>query len=156
MSPALLSTLIRSLGRGLFVLPIVPLMLLSFMPRGRQASSPLAYALLALFTVLQGAALGVATWPIPVQLVVRAATASAVAVGGLSAYALTTRRDFTTIGGMLVTAVLGMLSLGLLQLYAQHDHSTRVASVAASNHDQAHRSLSKRAREARRTVQCTT
>ena len=67
-SPAVALQMLHRLGIGLFFLPMVPLLLLQYMPNQRQASSPAAYLLLALFTVLEGLAIGAATLPVPLQV----------------------------------------------------------------------------------------
>lgn len=114
LSPALLRAILP-LGYALFLLPVVPLLWLQLSERAR-TSAPGNYLLLALFTLFQGAAVGVATWPYPSALVLRAAATTAVATGGLSTYALTTRRDFTVSGGLLSAGLAALLALGVLQL----------------------------------------
>ena len=64
---------------------------------------------------LEGVAIGAVTLPLPIDLLLRAATTTSVAVGGLSVYALTTRRDFTTFGGLLVSALFALVALGVMQ-----------------------------------------
>ena len=111
--PGLLPSIVRRLGVSIGLLPILPLALLSF---GQSAGGVLAYALLVLFTATEALAVGAFTWAIPTAVLMRAAGATAVATGGLSLYALNTRRDFTMMGGMLFSCLLGLLSLGVLQL----------------------------------------
>jgi len=116
-SPGVVFELLRRVGALLFFLPLIPLFLLQFASRSRQSGSPLAYLLLAAFTVLEGVAIGSVTLPLPLDLILRAAGTTAIATGGLSLYALTTKRDFTIYGGMLVSVMLGLASLGLMQLF---------------------------------------
>ena len=99
------------------VLPLAPLMLLQSrrLTKSRQAGSPLAYSLLGLFTLLQALVLGVGTSVLPLVLVLRAAMTTAIATGALSVYALTTPRDFTTVGGLLSAGLMGLITLGLSQ-----------------------------------------
>ena len=112
MHPQLLIALVRRLNIFLFWLPMVPLMML---PRAvRSGNVPSQVLLLAVFTVFESLGVGAATLAVPLQIVLRAAATTAIATGGLTAYALTTRRDFTTMGGLLSTLMLAALSLGLM------------------------------------------
>ena len=86
---------------------------LSFSRTARQG--PLGLALLALFTLGQGSMVGAATAFFPADLVLRAATTTAVATGGLTVYAFRTKRDFTRWGGMLSAGLGGLLVLMLMQ-----------------------------------------
>ena len=113
--PGLLPMLFRRLGPSLGLLPMIPLLALSASPSARDSSKPLAYILLALFTALEGLAIGAFTWMLPAQLILRAGGATAIATGGLSLYALNTKRDFTVWGGMLSSILLGLLALSLMQ-----------------------------------------
>ena len=110
--PGLLPSVVRRLGVSLGFLPVIPLMLLSL----GGTSGPLAYVLLAAFTALEALAVGAFTWGVPTALMLKAAGATAVATGGLSMYALTTKRDFTPSAGILYSSILGLLALGLMQL----------------------------------------
>ena len=71
----------------------------------------------AVFTVFEGLAVGAVSFRYPLALVIRAAVATAAGAGGLSAYALTTRRDFTVFGGLLSSAMMGLFVLGLMQFF---------------------------------------
>ena len=102
--------ILRRLGPLFFLLPLGPLLMLQLMPNTRTSGSASAYLLLAAFTILQATVIGVATLGVPLQLVLRAATVTAVATGGLSLYALTTRRDFTMAGGLLVSGIIALFS----------------------------------------------
>jgi len=117
MVPNLLPNLIRRLGVSIGLLPMLPLMLLSASPTARSNDSPIAYLLLALFTGFEAMAVGAFTWALPVQLIMRAAGATAIATGGLSLYALQTRRDFTLMGGTLFSCLLGLMALSLMQVF---------------------------------------
>ena len=64
----------------------------------------------------QGAMVGVMTSMFPAQLVIRAAGATALATGSLSAYAMTTKRDFTASGGMLAAGAITLIGLSIAQL----------------------------------------
>ena len=86
------------------------------MPRSRSVSSLTAYGLLFAFTLLQGVAIGSITMWLPLALILRAALVTAVATGGLSIYALTTKRDFTPQAGAVVTVLLALSAIGLLQV----------------------------------------
>ena len=109
--------ILRRLGPLFFLLPLGPLLMLQLMPNTRTSGSASAYLLLAAFTILQATVIGVATLGVPLQLVLRAATVTAVATGGLSLYALTTRRDFTMAGGLLVSGIIALFSLSVLQFF---------------------------------------
>ncbi len=113
-SPMVVFSIVRRLGYAAFLLPMIPLFWLQFSHSARM-SAPLNYILLTSFTLLQGVALGAATLPFPTQLVLRAAAATAIATGGLTTYALTTRRDFTARGGMLTTGLITLLAMGIMQ-----------------------------------------
>jgi len=115
--PALFMALVRNVGQGLFFLPLLPVFLLSMLEKERTSGSALAYFLLAIFTVFEGLAVGAVSFRYPLALVIRAAVATAAGAGGLSAYALTTRRDFTVFGGLLSSAMMGLFVLGLMQFF---------------------------------------
>jgi len=83
----------------------------------RSRRAPGNYVLLLLFTLLTGLGLGAATAFVPHALMVRAGGATLVATLALSVYAMRTPRDFTLKGGMLASAVLALLALGLLQAF---------------------------------------
>jgi FtsH-binding integral membrane protein len=117
MHPAFLHTVVRRLGQGLFFLPMLPVLLLSLLERERTSGSRLAYFLLAVFTAFEGLAVGVVSSQFPLALVLRAVFATSAATIGLSAYALTTKRDFTVYGGLLSSCVTGVFVLSLLQLF---------------------------------------
>uniref|UniRef100_A0A7S2N0T8 Uncharacterized protein n=1 Tax=Haptolina brevifila TaxID=156173 RepID=A0A7S2N0T8_9EUKA len=106
--------LLRQLGPFIFFLPAVVLLALQWVLATR-GSSTLAYLLLTAFTVTEGAVIGVATLPLPLTLILRAAAAAALATGGISLYALTTKRDFTMMGGMLGAGLLSLIMLGIAQ-----------------------------------------
>jgi FtsH-binding integral membrane protein len=127
--PGLMPLIVRRLGSMVGILPLLPLFALGFMPQARNAGSPLAYLMLALFTAFEGLAVGAFTWALPLALITRAATATAVATGGLTVYALTTRRDFSALGGMLTAGLLGLMTLGVLQIFMPGPliHSARAA-----------------------------
>ena len=112
-TPQLLYTLARASPMVLLA-PLAPALMLQLSPSASQRP-PLNYLLLAAYTVLQGGALGLATAFLPAELMVRAVSATAVAAGGLSVYALRTKRDFTMRGGLLTSGLLGLLALGLVQ-----------------------------------------
>lgn len=114
-SPMAALNLLGKLGPALFLLPLLPFYWLVFSSSARH-TEPLNYLLLAAFTIFEGLALGMATLGLPTALVLRAAGTAAVAVGGLTAYALQTRRDFTAKGGMLFSGLLILLFSGLLQV----------------------------------------
>ena len=116
-NPQFLYALVGKLGQSLFFLPLLPVLLLSTLENERTSGSGLAYFLLALFTVFEGLAVGAVSSQFPLALVLRAAFATAAATGGLSAYALTTRRDFTVFGGLLSSCVTAVFTLSLLQLF---------------------------------------
>ena len=115
--PGLLPGLVQKLGTAIGLLPLIPLTLLAVIPGVRGSGSNLAYLLLAIFTVLEGLAVGAFTWFLPTSLILRAAGATTVATGGLTLYALTTKRDFTMLGGMLYSCLLGLLALGIMQYF---------------------------------------
>lgn len=69
------------------------------------------------FTLLTGLGLGGISAVLPLTLLLRAALATLVATGSLSAYALTTRRDFTAQRGILFAGLNSLLVLGLLQFF---------------------------------------
>jgi hypothetical protein len=76
-NPALMIGLARRLGPGLTLLPLVPLLMLSFMPRERTSGSRLAWFLLAAFTVFEALGVSAVTFAYPLALVLRAAAATA-------------------------------------------------------------------------------
>lgn len=115
--PAFLYAVVRRLGQGLFFLPMLPVLLLSLLERERNSGSGLAYFLLAIFTAFEGLAVGVVSSQFPLDLVLRAVFSTAAATAGLSAYALTTKRDFTVFGGLLSSCVTGVFVLSLLQVF---------------------------------------
>lgn len=119
--PGLLPGIMQRLGMSVGLLPIVPLLLLGFTSSGQGATSPLAYFLLLAFTCFEGLAVGAITWAFPTALIMKAAGATAIATGGLTTYALTTKRDFTASTGILFSALLGITFLGLLQLFLGGD-----------------------------------
>ena len=66
--------------------------------------------------VREALTVGAVTYALPALLLLKAAGATAIATGGLSLYALTTRRDFTMLGGMLYSCLLGLSALGLFSM----------------------------------------
>lgn len=111
-SPALLIALARIAPIVLFA-PLIPAIWLQYTPE----SGILPIILLAVYTLFQAAAMGLVTAALPAQLVLNAAGATSVAVGSLSIYALTTKRDFTMHGGMLAAGLSGLLVLSILQIF---------------------------------------
>jgi len=96
------------------LLATAPALAIQFAPRLAE-TAPYGHLLLAAFTALTGVGIGAATMPLPADLLVRAAAATAAAVGGLATYAVTTKRDFTARRGMLFAGLLSLLALGLVQ-----------------------------------------
>jgi len=96
------------------LLATAPALAIQFAPRLAE-TPPYGHLLLAAFTALTGVGIGAATMPLPADLLVRAAAATAAAVGGLATYAVTTKRDFTARRGMLFAGLLSLLALGLVQ-----------------------------------------
>lgn len=115
--PEYVVALARTLGQGLFFLPLLPVFLLHFLEEQRTSGSALAYGLLGLFTLFESLAVGAISSQAPLNLVLRAAFATTSATGALSLYALTTRRDFTVFGGMLSSAITGLMVLSLMQVF---------------------------------------
>lgn len=101
----------------------VPVMLAPLVPAfwlqkpGLRPTGPASYILLGAYTLLQALALGLATGFLPARLVLQAAWTSAIAVGSLCVYALTTKRDFTVHGGILTAGLTGFVVFCLLQFF---------------------------------------
>lgn len=95
------------------LLATAPALAIQFAPRLAE-TPPYGHLLLAAFTALTGVGIGAATMPLPADLLVRAAAATAAAVGGLATYAVTTKRDFTARRGMLFAGLLSLLACSQL------------------------------------------
>lgn len=115
-SPGAALAVLGKLGYLVILLPLVPLFWLQ-MSHAARTTAPQNYLLLGSFTLLQGLALGVATLPFATSLVLRAAGVTAVATGGLTVYAMQTKRDFTAKGGLLSAGLLALVASSLLQLF---------------------------------------
>ena len=115
-SPLMAVRLMSRLGLGMVFLPLLPLFALQYMPNQRQASSPLAYLLLGLFTAFEALSIGSVTAGMSTALLLRAAATTAAATGGLTLYALTTRRDVSASGGLLSGGMWALLVLGGFQM----------------------------------------
>jgi len=98
-----------------FLLASIPAFAIQMMPSIAE-QAPYGQLLLAAFTGLTGVGLGAATAMLPAAMLLQAAVATSAAVGGLAAYATTTKRDFTASRGMLFAGLMSLLGLGLLQM----------------------------------------
>lgn len=96
-----------------FVTSFVLLLVLSFSETARH-SHPINLLLLAGFTAAEGVLVGIISSQFNTLSVAMAVTITAGITVGLAVYALRTRTDFTTKGGLLVSLLLALILAGFL------------------------------------------
>ena len=108
--------IISGLTPLLWIGEIVCIIILSFSRR----VTGLNLLIFALFAALTGAGLGPLLLMLSIKspgLPMAAATLTLGVFGGLSLYALTSRKDFSYLGGMLFAGVIGLIIVGLLLMF---------------------------------------
>ncbi|XP_037927283.1 protein lifeguard 1-like isoform X1 [Teleopsis dalmanni] len=89
---------------------------------------PINYILLAVFTIAESFTLGIITLNYEVDYVILALAITAVVVFALTIFAMQTKIDFTTCGGMLLMFIVILIIMGVVLMYFP-DRVTKMAYV---------------------------
>jgi len=88
---------------------------------------PQNYILLGIFTVAESYMVGTATLMYDTETVLQAVGITAVTTMALVAYAFQTKRDFTTMGGALLSALMALIGFSFLMFFFPHNNVMHIA-----------------------------
>lgn len=122
---------------GMFWVAVIIELGLLFGLMAAKNKAPLNLILLFSFTFVSGVTLGpliaaILSMPAGASIVAQAFAMTTVAFGGLSIFAMNTKRDFTTMGKMLFIAVIVLIVAGLINIFTQSSMlSLAISSISA-------------------------
>lgn len=102
---------------GLAMVASIVLLLVLTLSESARHSHPTNLVLLAAFTACEGVLVGAITQQYQTQAILLAVGLTSVITVGLTAYAMQTKRDFTTSGGLLLTLLLTLVFTGLFGMF---------------------------------------
>merc|ERR1711904_470638 len=88
---------------------------------------PQNYILLGIFTVAESYMVGTATLMYDTETVLQAVGITAATTMALVAYAFQTKRDFTTMGGALLSALMALIGFSFLMFFFPHNNVMHIA-----------------------------
>jgi len=91
---------------------------------------PHNYCLLGVFTLAESYLVGVCTLAYDTQTVLLAVAITGVITVGLVAYAFQTKYDFTTMGGVLISALFGLIAFSFVLMFLPYNKIVNVAFSA--------------------------
>jgi len=116
-SPALLQ-LIYGNSAAIWVLCIAELGLVMWVTGGIERLSPTtATALFLLYSALNGLTLSSIFFAYSIGTIYQAFAASALTFGGMSLFAMTTKRDLSGLGGILMMALIGLIVASVINIF---------------------------------------